>query len=209
MIRSRRPQTSQPYAHVKSRLRRICLRILDVFDLIVYVLVGAAFLCAAGLALFFSLVHLVYSLIPGFPINFYLESNVEQAQAIQTVLNFVSDLLLILIIMEVLGTIRSYIEKGDSSVTPFLFIGIISATRGILSIGARLSIPDPPLTPDEFRNAMIELAIDAVVIILLGATVRILGKAAVMSEENRDDGATAGAVSLAASAAVDDGIPAA
>ncbi len=56
---------------------------------------------------------------------------------------------------------------------------------------------------------MIELAIDAVVIILLGATVRILGKAAVMSEENREDGATAEAVSLAASAAVDDGIPAA
>lgn len=193
VIRSRRPQTSQPYAHVKSALRRACLRVLDVFDLVVYVLVGAAFLCAAGLALFFSVAHLFYSLIPGFPVSFYLETNVEQAQAIQTVLNFVSDLLLILIIMEVLGTIRSYIEKGDSSVTPFLFIGIISATRGILSIGARLSIPDPPLTPDEFRNAMIELAIDAVVIILLGATVRILGKAAVVSEENRDAEALASA----------------
>jgi hypothetical protein len=76
--------------------------------------------------------------------------------------------------MELLGTIRSYVEKGDTSVEPFLIIGIISATRGILSVGARLYITGTPLTPDEFRNAMIELAVNAVVIIALGVTMRIL-----------------------------------
>jgi uncharacterized membrane protein (DUF373 family) len=92
----------------------------------------------------------------------------------QDVLNFVSDLLLVLIIMELLGTIRSYVEKGDTSVEPFLIIGIISATRGILSVGARLYITGGTLTADDFRNAMIELAVNALVIIALGITMRIL-----------------------------------
>ena len=89
------------------------------------------------------------------------------------ILSFVSDLLLVLIIMELLGTIRSYVEK-IFVLEPFLIIGIISATRGILSVGARLYITGTPLTPDEFRNAMIELAVNAVVIIALGVTMRIL-----------------------------------
>jgi uncharacterized membrane protein (DUF373 family) len=96
---------------------------------------------------------------------------------VQDVLDFVSDLLLVLIIMEVLGTVRSYLEKGDTSVEPFLIIGIISATRSILSIGARLSVLGTKVAPDEFRNSMIELAIDALVIITLGITMRIMGKA--------------------------------
>jgi len=163
-------------------VRRWSLRTLDVLDLFVYVFVGVAFVCAAALALLFSVIHVGYTLIPDLPTGLHIGSSADQAEAIQSVLNFVSDLLLILIIMEVLGTIRSYIEHGDSSVTPFLFIGIISATRGILSIGARLSIQDPALSATEFRNAVIELAVNAVVIILLGITVRILGSAGGVSD---------------------------
>jgi hypothetical protein len=85
--------------------------------------------------------------------------------------------------MEVLGTVRSYLEHGDTSVKPFIFIGIISATRGILSIGARLSILGTTIKADEFRNSMIELGINAVIIILLGATLRIMGNTAETDEE--------------------------
>ena len=78
--------------------------------------------------------------------------------------------------MKMLRTIRSYVEKGDTSVEPFLIIGIISATRGILSIGARLYLSGTgaTLTADEFRNTMVELAVNALVIIALGVTIRIL-----------------------------------
>ncbi len=156
--------SDQPGKPVKG-IRLLILRILNGLDLVVYTLVGLAFVAAAVLAFVFSVSHLLlhFDLAPSF-------TNITA----QDVLDFVSDLLLVLIIMELLGTIRSYVEKGDTSVEPFLIIGIISATRGILSIGARLYIGGTRLTPDEFRSAMIELAINALVIIVLGVTMRIL-----------------------------------
>jgi uncharacterized membrane protein (DUF373 family) len=154
-----------PEGDVKG-VRLLVSRILNGLDLVVYALVGVAFVAAAVLAFAFSISHLLVHFALVLPLN----------SAAQDVLDFVSDLLLVLIIMELLSTIRSYVEKGDTSVEPFLIIGIISATRGILSIGARLYLSGTgaTLTADAFRNTMIELAINALVIIALGVTIRIL-----------------------------------
>ncbi len=168
-----------PEVDVKG-IRLIVSRILDGLDLVVYALVGLAFVAAAVLAFIFSISHLLYHFALVLPLN----------GAAQDVLDFVSDLLLVLIIMELLSTIRSYVEKGDTSVEPFLIIGIISATRGILSIGARLYLTGAgaALTADEFRNAMIELAVNALVIIVLGVTIRILdGVMHLRKPESRPD----------------------
>jgi uncharacterized membrane protein (DUF373 family) len=166
-----RRNASSAAPHVRG-IRLLILRILNGLDLVVYALVGVAFVAAAVLAFIFSIsqliIHLLTQLNVGLP--FTLQFTVIATE----ILEFVSDLLLVLIIMELLGTIRSYVEKGDTSVEPFLIIGIISATRGILSVGARLYITGGTLTPDDFRNAMIELAINAFVIIVLGVTMRIL-----------------------------------
>ena len=86
----------------------------------------------------------------------------------------VSDLLLVLIIMEVLGTVIHYLKAHATSLRPFLFIGIVSATRGILSIGARLSIEN--VDGPAFTSAMIELGVSASVILALGITLKLLGK---------------------------------
>lgn len=86
----------------------------------------------------------------------------------------ISDLLLALIIMEVLGTVIHYLKAHATSLRPFLFIGIVSATRGILSIGARLSVGE--VKPGEFTNAMIELSVNAAVILALGITLKLLGR---------------------------------
>lgn len=165
------PVSTQLFA-LDSPIRRISLRILDLLDVVVYALVGVSFIVAAFLALGFSFAHLLLNFGMVLPFN----------AVIKNVLDYVSDLLLVLIIMEVLGTVRSYLSAGDMSVKPFLFIGIISATRGILSIGARLSISGAQVSGEEFRNAMIELSINALVIIALGATIRILGRAADQKE---------------------------
>ncbi|MBA3824933.1 MAG: phosphate-starvation-inducible PsiE family protein [Ktedonobacterales bacterium] len=164
----RRHRVRQHYQKIPNPIRRASLQVLDGLDIAVYIIVGTAFVIAAIMALIFSLLNLGHhfgfsTLVPDFG---------------TTVLDFVSDLLLVLIIMEVLGTIRSYLEHGDTSVKPFIFIGIISATRGILSIGARLSIAGGSLTPDEFRNNMIELGVNAAIIIALGSTLRIMGNTA-------------------------------
>ncbi len=153
-------------------VKLLILLILNGLDLVIYALVGVAFVAAAVLAFAFSITQLLSGLLAN--LNVVLPFALHFNDIALEILSFVSDLLLVLIIMELLGTIRSYVEKGDTSVEPFLIIGIISATRGILSVGARLYITGTPLTPDEFRNAMIELAVNAVVIIALGVTMRIL-----------------------------------
>ena len=155
-------------------IRLAILRLLNGLDLVVYALVGVAFVAAAVLAFVFSISQLLKSLLDNLSVS--LPFSLPFSSIAQDVLTFVSDLLLVLIIMELLGTIRSYVEKGDTSVEPFLIIGIISATRGILSIGARLYLTGTgaTLTSDEFRNTMIELAVNALVIITLGVTMRIL-----------------------------------
>ena len=168
-----RDPRSEPYAHIANPVRRMSLVVLDGLDLLVYALVGLAFIGAALLALGFSVSHLL--------LNFGI--SLPLAGAVQNVLDFVSDLLLVLIIMEVLGTVRSYLEKGDTSVEPFVFIGIISATRSILSIGARLSVAGTHINQSDFRDAMIELGVDAFVIIALGATIRIMGKPTKQEDE--------------------------
>lgn len=160
-----------PHREVKG-IRLAILRLLNGLDLVVYALVGVAFVAAAVLAFAFSIGQVVFNLLESLGVDLHV--HVNYSNIAQDVLGFVSDLLLVLIIMELLGTIRSYVEKGDTSVEPFLIIGIISATRGILSVGARLYITGDRLSADDFRNAMIELAVNALVIIALGITMRIL-----------------------------------
>ncbi len=89
------------------------------------------------------------------------------------IIKLISDLLLVLIIMEVLSTVIHYLKSRATSLRPFLFIGIISATRGILSIGARLAIET--VTGNDFSQAMIELGVNALVILALGITLKMLG----------------------------------
>lgn len=98
----------------------------------------------------------------------------DQAVVAGAIIKLVSDLLLVLIIMEVLGTVIHYLKSHATSLRPFLFIGIISATRGILSIGARLSVET--VTLDKFNRSMIELGVNALAILALGITLKLLGK---------------------------------
>jgi hypothetical protein len=79
--------------------------------------------------------------------------------------------------MEVLGTITHYLKSEATSLRPFLFIGIISATRSILSVGAKLSVAGSSTIGDpEFFHSMIELGVSAAVVLALGITLKLLGK---------------------------------
>ncbi len=51
---------------------------------------------------------------------------------------------------------------------------IISATRSILSIGARIAVEN--LSNPDFIRAMIELGVNALVVLVLGITFKLLGK---------------------------------
>jgi uncharacterized membrane protein (DUF373 family) len=71
----------------------------------------------------------------------------------------VNSVLFIVVVLELLRTIIGRLEGGGFQLQPFLVIGIISATRDILTVGAELSLVGQrlPLAP-----AMVELGVNAV-----------------------------------------------
>jgi uncharacterized membrane protein (DUF373 family) len=161
---------SDPPPHQRPAPRRGGLRMTRLLyhaDSLVYVFVGVCFFGAALSSLAYAIVNFWRS----------LSSDAFTGGAVaQDIITFVSDLLLTLIIMEVLGTVIHYLQARETSLKPFLFIGIISATRGILAVGARLSVASSStLQADEFQRSMIELGVNAVVIIALGVTLRLIG----------------------------------
>ena len=150
---------------------------LQVVDTVVYILVGVCF-CVAAL---YSLGYAGYSFVTQLAARLHAGQGslpdmlFGGGQAGQDIITFVSDLLLTLIIMEVLGTVVHHLRDKETTLKPFLFIGIISATRGILAVGARLSVSTDAHITDDFVRNMIELGVNAVVIIALGAAMKLIG----------------------------------
>jgi len=174
-------QTHAPGAgHNHSRFAYISGEILEKGDSIVYAVVGFCFFIGAMIALGysfwdFSSTMLNVSALTAASLK-TANPSTEQAIVANAIIKLVSDLLLVLIIMEVLGTVIHYLKSHATSLRPFLFIGIISATRGILSIGARLSVET--VSTDEFFHSMIELGVNALAILALGITLKLLGRMA-------------------------------
>ena len=152
-------------AEPEDRIATISGNLLEKADSIIYAIVGISFLIGALFALIYSFWDFGERVMGAI----HQSSTLGIANA---VIEFVSGLLLVLIIMEVLGTVIHYLKSHATSLRPFLFIGIVSATRSILSIGARLSIGQE----SSFNNAMIELGVSAAVILALGITLKLLGR---------------------------------
>jgi uncharacterized membrane protein (DUF373 family) len=157
-----------PGSEVEDRIATIAGNALERVDSLVYSIVGFCFLIGAFCALGYSFWTFGTGLRDAI-----VGSDIPKVAT--TVIQLVSDLLLVLIIMEVLGTVIHYLKAHATSLRPFLFIGIVSATRGILSIGAKLSIEQKTSGPD-FTSSMIELGVNAAVILTLGITLKLLGK---------------------------------
>jgi uncharacterized membrane protein (DUF373 family) len=151
--------------HVEDRVAEFSSNLLDQGDSLIYAIVGACFFVGAIFALGYSFWHFADTILP--------LSKLTPTISATAIIQLISDLLLVLIIMEVLGTVIHYLKAHATSLRPFLFIGIVSATRGILSIGARLSVE--AITPQEFTRAMIELGVNAAVILALGITLKLIG----------------------------------
>jgi uncharacterized membrane protein (DUF373 family) len=136
--------------------------LLETLDAFVYAAVGAVFLIGAVAMLAYSVVI--------FPANLHSSGF---ALAIVTLVN---DLLLVMIIMEVLRTIISYLQERATSLQPFLFIAAISATRRILAIGAQMSVSGDTLGPERFREAIVDLGANAGAILAIAIALYLLAR---------------------------------
>lgn len=78
----------------------------------------------------------------------------------------INGVLFVVIILELLETVLSHFKGGGFQLQPFLVIGIISAVRHILTVGARLTLAGEG-TADAFQRAQIELGVNAGVVLAL------------------------------------------
>lgn len=160
------------FHEAEDRLAHISGHFLDRSDTIIYAVVGICFLVAALLALVYTFWQFSVAVFIDVPHSF---SDAQTTAVAKAIIDMISGLLLVLIIVEILGTVIHYLKAHTTSLRPFLFIGIISATRSILSIGAKLSVGTISSGHD-FTDAMIELGVSAAIIVALGMTIRLLGK---------------------------------
>ena len=81
-----------------------------------------------------------------------------------TITRAVNSTLFIVVVLELVRTIVARLEGGGFQLQPFLVIGIISATRDILTVGAELSLvgEQTPLV-----RTMTELGVNAGVVVAL------------------------------------------
>jgi uncharacterized membrane protein (DUF373 family) len=91
------------------------------------------------------------------------------------VINGINDVLFVVILMELLRTVVAHLETNDFQVKSFLIVGIISAVRHILSVGARLTL-DVQSSDTAFRRAQIELGVSAGVVLALAVGLVLISK---------------------------------
>jgi uncharacterized membrane protein (DUF373 family) len=162
MMHPMEPSADQQSPPGARHVHRTLVPALEVADAIVYAMVGIVFLLAAIGMLGYSLV--------AFP------SNLHTAGFALAIVTLVNDLLLVMIIMEVLRTVLSYLQEHATSLQPFLFIAAISATRRILAIGAQMSVTGDTLSPQKFHEIMIDLGANAAAILAIAVALYLLAR---------------------------------
>jgi uncharacterized membrane protein (DUF373 family) len=109
-----------------------------------------------------------------------LNSNTSFAQTITAGVNGV---LFVVIVLEIFRTVLAHLEGGGFQLRPFLIIGIISAVRHILLVGALSASNKSTL----FNHAQIELGVNAGVALVLVIALVLLHRAGAVSDADDAD----------------------
>lgn len=129
--------------------------------------------------LFEDLVHYVVALVLLGTAAFVIFKTVHDlivthqgyAQAATTAVNGV---LIAIIVLEVMRTVMAHFDRAGLQPEPFLIIGIISGVRGILFVGARLSLGATQGPPIHVHDAVLELAVNGAVVVGLSISLVLL-----------------------------------
>lgn len=106
----------------------------------------------------------------------------------------VNGVLFVIIVMEILRTVIAHFEEAGFQLKPFLIIGIISAVRHILTVGAQVSLGAENQGAQAYRRAQIDLGVNAAVVLAL-----VIGLVLVRrSDEPRPDSDEPGPLSRSA-----------
>jgi uncharacterized membrane protein (DUF373 family) len=107
----------------------------------------------------------------------------SNAHFAQTVTAGVNGVLFVVIVLEIFRTVLAHLEGGGFQLRPFLIIGIISAVRHILLVGA-VAVSNENT---QFNHAQIELGVNAGVALALVVALVLLHRGGAVSDLDDDD----------------------
>jgi len=153
-----KPEHQAPHHSAETRLVHSASGIFLTIEQLIYVALGTILALTAVLAL----AGTVQLLFAGF----------QDWSGTATVIAIMDRLLFVLMLIEILYTIRASLQSGTLSGEPFLIVGLIACIRRILVISLETSdIAQPSKWSDEraelFKASMIELGVLAFLIIVM------------------------------------------
>ncbi len=152
------PLPYDPHRNFVQKLRRLLLRLDDYVHLMV-----ALFLMAGALVV---LLHSAFSLT---------------SLSIDSVLNLINDMLFVIIILELLWIMLSYLGRRRFPIASFILIGIISTIRRILLIEAQASFNSEKSTTF-FSPQTVDLLLYVGIVVILVVAYYLLVRISVMNE---------------------------
>jgi uncharacterized membrane protein (DUF373 family) len=172
---SRDPQRSSAAERVDEVLRERLfgraphIGIIRIGEDLIHYAVAVVLMAAAAVVLYHTAVDFVNSKLP---------FEVAATTAVNNVL-------FAIIVIEVMRTVVAHFERGGLQLQPFLIIGIISAVREILTVGARLSLEGSTHEPTTrvIHNALLELGVNAAVVVGLALSLVLIRRLAGITDE--------------------------
>ncbi len=133
-----------------------------------YIALGAIFAVAAVIALGGAALDLV--------------GVIGQSNGGEALLKIVDRLLFVLMLAEILHTVRVSIRSGTLSCEPFLIVGLIASIRRVLVITLESSQATPGKAPDPasgelFQSSMIELGVLGCLILVMVVSIYLVRRA--------------------------------
>jgi len=151
-----------PGPAVETGLRVLAARAFSITEDAVYV--------GVGVLLAFSAVALLISA------GVSLWSTTMRGAALEAVIGLLDRTLLVLMLVELLYTVRVSFRQHALLPEPFLIVGLIAATRRILVVTAEFSVKGEA-NPEKFKEGMLEIALlTFMVLALVGSLLMLRSK---------------------------------
>ncbi len=193
---------SSPEPEPETRLRTITFKGFELIADILHLVVGVLLVIIA-VAVIISVVFHEFKGVNPFcstattsasstptPVSAPITSTITSAQdscsgsdTTTIAIGLVDSVLFVVIVLELLDTVLTYLRDRNFALRPFLIIGIISSVRHILIIGAKLSeadkaAPSVGVSSNEsvITRPIVELMVSAMVAVLLVICYWIVGK---------------------------------
>ncbi len=134
-------------------------RTIGAVETAVQVLIAVSLLMVATGLLIYTMVHISHEFLLG-------------KDVIHTTIKAIQDILLVIIILEILWTVVSFIESSTIPLEPFLIIAIISSVRGLILQSTKTI----EASSEEITKVIIEMGVHGLSILVLVLALFILRK---------------------------------